>query len=57
MFFLPMIHSAWISAIAGSLAHAIVLSQRLATEEKVLFADPQYRAAMSSKPRFVPGLF
>jgi methyltransferase len=57
MFFLPMIHTAWITAIAGSLAHAIVLSQRLATEEKVLFADPQYRAAMSSKPRFVPGLF
>src|SRR5258705_13310585 len=53
MFFLPMIHTAWITAIAGSLAHAIVLSQRLATEEKVLFADPQYRAAMSSKPRFV----
>jgi len=57
MFFLPMIHTAWITAVAGSLAHAIVLSQRLATEEKVLFADPQYRAAMSSKPRFVPGLF
>jgi len=57
MFFLPLIHTAWITAIAGSLAHAIVLSQRLATEEKVLFSDPQYRAAMSSKPRFVPGLF
>jgi len=57
MFFLPLIHTAWITAIAGSLAHIIVLSQRLATEEKVLFSDPDYRAAMSSKPRFVPGLF
>ncbi|HET9801875.1 MAG TPA: isoprenylcysteine carboxylmethyltransferase family protein [Candidatus Acidoferrum sp.] len=57
MFFLPLIHTAWITAIAGSVAHAIVLSQRLSTEEKVLFSDPQYRAAMSSKPRFVPGLF
>ena len=57
MFFLPLIHTAWITAIVGSIAHAIVLSQRLSTEEKVLFADPGYRAAMSSKPRFVPGLF
>jgi methyltransferase len=57
MFFLPLIHTAWITAIAGSLAHALVLSQRLSTEEKVLFSDPDYRAAMSSKPRFVPGLF
>jgi len=57
MLFLPLIHTAWITAIAGSVAHVIVLSQRLSTEEKVLFADPAYRAAMSSKPRFVPGLF
>ncbi|HJZ66315.1 MAG TPA: isoprenylcysteine carboxylmethyltransferase family protein [Candidatus Acidoferrum sp.] len=57
MFFLPLIHTAWITAIAGSLAHAIVLSERLSTEEKVLFADPRYREAMASKPRFVPGLF
>jgi len=28
-----------------------------ATEEKVLFSDPDYRAAMAAKPRFVPGLF
>ncbi len=57
MFFLPLIHTAWITGLAGSLGHAIVLSQRLSTEEKVLFADPDYRAAMSSKPRFLPGLF
>jgi methyltransferase len=57
MFFLPLIHTAWITAVAGSLAHVIVLTQRLSTEERVLFADPDYRAAMASKPRFVPGLF
>ncbi|HWZ99595.1 MAG TPA: isoprenylcysteine carboxylmethyltransferase family protein [Candidatus Dormibacteraeota bacterium] len=57
MFFLPLIHTAWITAVAGSLAHILVLTQRLSTEEKVLFADPEYRDAMSSKPRFVPGLF
>jgi methyltransferase len=57
MLALPLIHCAWITAIAGSLAHILVLSQRLATEERVLFSDAHYREAMSGKPRFVPGLF
>ena len=57
MLALPMIHTAWITAAAGTLAHVAVLSQRLATEERVLFANPDYRAAMSGKPRFLPGLF
>jgi methyltransferase len=57
MLVLPLIHTAWITALAGSLAHVLVLSQRLATEERVLFSDAQYRAAMSGKPRFLPGLF
>lgn len=54
---LPLIHTAWITAVAGSLAHIIVLSQRLATEERVLFANPEYRSAMGQKPRFIPGVF
>jgi methyltransferase len=57
MLALPLIHTAWITAIAGSLAHIAVLAQRLSTEERVLFANPDYRAAMSGKPRFLPGLF
>jgi methyltransferase len=57
MLVLPLIHCAWITAVAGSLAHVLVLSQRLATEERVLLADSRYREAMSGKPRFVPGLF
>ncbi len=57
MLVLPLIHTAWITAIVGSLAHIVVLSQRLATEERVLFSDAQYRAAMTDKPRFLPGLF
>jgi methyltransferase len=54
---LPLIHTAWITAIAGAVAHVGVLAQRLSTEERVLFANPDYRAAMSGKPRFLPGLF
>jgi methyltransferase len=57
MLALPLIHCAWITAFVGTVAHAIVLSQRLATEERVLFSDARYREAMSGKPRFVPGLF
>ena len=57
MLALPLIHTAWITALAGSLAHMAVLAQRLSTEEPVLFANPDYRATMSGKPRFLPGLF
>jgi len=57
MLVLPLIHTAWITAITGTLAHVLVLSQRLSTEERVLFSDAKYRAAMAGKPRFLPGLF
>ena len=57
MLALPLIHTAWITALVGTVAHAAVLAQRLSTEERVLFASPDYRAAMAGKPRFLPGLF
>lgn len=57
MLVLPLIHCAWITAVAGSIAHVLVLSQRLSTEERVLFSDAHYREAMTGKPRFLPGLF
>jgi len=57
MLSLPLIHTAWITALAGTLAHIAVLGQRLSTEERVLFANPEYRTAMGGKPRFLPGLF
>ena len=57
MLALPLIHTAWITALVGTVAHAAVLAQRLSTEERVLFANPDYRAAMAGKPRFLPGLF
>jgi methyltransferase len=57
MLALPLIHTAWITAVAGSLAHIVVLSQRLSTEERILLANPEYQVAMAGKPRFIPGLF
>jgi methyltransferase len=57
MIALPLIHAAWITALAGAVAHIIVLSLRLSVEDPVLLSNPDYAATMGSKPRFLPGLF
>lgn len=54
---LPLIHTAWITAVAAALGYCYALSRRVPAEEKVLMANPEYRAAMEHKARFVPGLF
>jgi len=54
---LPLIHTAWLTALAGSAGHAWVLSRRLAVEEAVLLRNPEYRATVAHRPRFVPRLF
>ena len=54
---LPLVHTAWLTALVGSLMHAWVLARRLAVEEPVLMACPAYRETMALKARFVPGLF
>jgi len=54
---LPLIHTAWITALAGGIANVFVLRHRLRVEEPALEAEPGYRAAMSGKPRFLPKLF
>jgi methyltransferase len=57
IFSLPLIHTAWITAVLGCVGFVVTISQRIAVEESVLLANPQYRAAMAGKPRFLPGLF
>jgi len=57
MLALPLIHTAWITATLGSLAHVVVLVERLSAEERVLLASADYRAAMAQKARFLPGVF
>ena len=57
MLALPLIHTAWITALVGSRRTSRCWRKGCATEERVLFADPDYRSAMASKPRFLPGLF
>lgn len=57
MIALPLIHTAWITAVVGTCAHVWALRKRLEAEEPPLLANPEYRSAMATKPRFVPGLF
>ncbi|HVH71050.1 MAG TPA: isoprenylcysteine carboxylmethyltransferase family protein, partial [Candidatus Dormibacteraeota bacterium] len=45
MISLPLIHTAWITAISTSLAYSLALSMRIRAEEGVLMANPEYRAA------------
>jgi methyltransferase len=52
--FLPLIHSAWLTAILGGLAHLVILFGRIRSEEAVLMTTPQYVEVMGSKPRFLP---
>jgi methyltransferase len=54
---LPLVHTAWLTALAGSAGHAWVLSRRLAVEEAVLLRNADYRATVAHLPRFVPRLF
>jgi methyltransferase len=54
MLALPLIHSAWITAIVGTALHTIVLRHRIALEESVMRQDPTWQAAFATRPRFVP---
>jgi len=54
---LPLIHTAWMTALVGAVIHRWILSQRLKVEEPFLMSNPAYLAAMGSKPRFFPKLF
>jgi methyltransferase len=51
---LPLVHTAWVTALVGSILHVLVLRRRIALEESVLLADAAYRATMAGKPRFIP---
>jgi methyltransferase len=57
VFSLPMIHTAWITAIVGTLGYFEILRRRIKFEDRVLMANPAYREAMGDKPKFFPRLF
>jgi methyltransferase len=51
---LPLVHSAYLTALGGAVLHVLVLRRRIALEDGMLLDDPTYRAAMGDKPRFIP---
>ena len=52
--FLPLIHSAYLTAIAFSLGNAWLMSRRIPNEERALAADSNYDTVFAGKPRFIP---
>jgi methyltransferase len=52
---LPMIHSAWLTALVFSLANAWLLRVRIRAEEAGLSRASGYEAAFADRPRLLPG--
>jgi methyltransferase len=52
---LPLVHTAWWTAVAFSLANGVVLWFRVRTEEGALAGDGEYLSIMGDRPRFYPG--
>jgi methyltransferase len=51
---LPLVHGAWITAVATSAANALVLARRIPREEAVLAKDPAWVRAFARVPRLLP---
>lgn len=54
---IPLLHTAWMSALFLTIANAMVLSLRIPREEQMLFTIPEYEQKMRTKPRFIPKIF
>lgn len=54
---LPLLHSAWWSAIALGLLNAAVLTVRIRTEEAMLMQIDAWREAFAERARLIPGVF
>ena len=50
----PLIYSAWISALVAAVGSGWVLYSRIEVEDRMLLSDSGYRGAMGHKPRFLP---
>jgi methyltransferase len=53
---LPLVHTAWITAVIGGALHVLVLRARVSAEDRMLFSSAEYVARMGMKPRFLPTL-
>ena len=55
MLALPLVHSAWLTALLFSAANAWLLARRIAHEEAALAAHADYVARLGDRARFLPG--
>ena len=51
---IPLIHTAWLTALWFTIANAILLAVRIGCEERALARHTDYRAALGDRARFVP---
>jgi len=54
-FAVPLVHGAWVTALAFSLANAALLAVRIRCEERALAAHCDYVARFAGARRFLPG--
>lgn len=54
---LPLLHSAWVSALGLTLLNGVVLWRRIHTEERALNQLAGWRDAMAGRARLIPGVF
>jgi methyltransferase len=54
---LPLVHTAWMSALLLSALNALVLAHRIRTEEAVLADNPAWLSHFANKARLLPGIF
>ena len=52
---LPLVHTAWWTALAFSIGNVFVLRTRIRVEEEALEAHSDYLATLGDRPRLVPG--
>jgi len=52
---LPLVHSAWLTALVASAANALLLGRRIACEEAALARHADYAARLGDRPRLLPG--
>lgn len=53
----PLIHTAYLTAIIYSLLNAFVIGKRVKIEEQALSAASNYQEKFANKARFIPGIF
>jgi len=53
-FALPLVHGAWVTAVAASCGNALLLAARIRREERALAAASDYEARLGDRARLLP---